>query len=376
MPSDEAVERFQRVLEFDRVHAVFDGGRIVAGSGSFAFDLTVPGGSVPCAGVSIVGVDPTHRRRGIMSQLMRAELEAAHERGEPIAALWASEAAIYGRFGFGLASLCGEIDLSRERTAFVIPVEAPAVRFVDVSEAVELFPVVYDPVAAETPGMFSRSRAWWETRVLEDHEARSDGGGPRRRVVVEESGAPVAYAVYRHHQSFDHSSSTGHIRVIEAIGATPGATAKVWRYLLDVDWIASVQAGLLPLDHPLFLLLAEARRMNFIVVDALWVRLVDVGAALSDRGYAAEGEVVFEIADGFCPWNEGRWRLAGGTAERIDAQPDLRIAVDGLGAVYLGGFTFRELFEAGRVEEVKPGALARADALFRSDRAPWSPEIF
>ena len=364
------------MLDLHRVHAAFDGGRIVAGSGSFGFDFTAPGGSVPCAGVSVVGVDPTHRRRGILTKLMRAELEAAHERGEPIAALWASEATIYGRFGFGLASLCGEIDLPRERTQFVTTIEPLSARFVDVSEAADLFPIVYDPVAAATPGMFTRSRAWWEVRVLEDHEPRGDGGGPRRRIVIEESGVPVAYAIYRHYQSFDHSSTTGWIRVIEAVGATPAATASVWRYLLDVDWIARVKAGLLPLDHPLFLLLAESRRMNFIVVDALWVRLVDVGAALSDRGYATDGEVVFGVTDRFCPWNEGGWRLSGGAAERTDAAPDLRVAADGLAAVYLGGFTFRDLYESGRVEEVRPGALARADALFRSDRAPWCPEIF
>jgi predicted acetyltransferase len=247
---------------------------------------------------------------------------------------------------------------------------------VSIEEGLERFPAIYDRVLAETPGMPSRSRDWWEFRILADPEARRFGGGPARRVLIEDGRESLAYAIYHHHSGFEYGSSTGSVRVVEAFGATPAATAAIWRYLLDIDWIATVNASLLPLDHPLFLLLAEPRRARFTIGDALWVRLVDVGAALSGRGYAQDGEAVFELTDSFCPWNEGRWRLAAGRAERTKAEADLRLTVNELGSVFLGGFTFDQLARAGLLEELRGGGIGRADAIFRSDRLPWCPEIF
>jgi predicted acetyltransferase len=150
----------------------------------------------------------------------------------------------------------------------------------------------------------------------------------------------------------------------------------VWRYLFDVDWAARITAFLLPVDHPLLFLLATPRRMRMRVGDGVWARLVDVGAALSARGYAADGAVVFEVIDDFCPWNGGRWRVADGVAKRSQASPQLRCDVTALGSAYLGGFTFSELVRGGRVEELRRGSAARADAMFASERAPWCPEIF
>jgi predicted acetyltransferase len=154
------------------------------------------------------------------------------------------------------------------------------------------------------------------------------------------------------------------------------ATAALWRYLFDIEWVQGTLAWHLPLDHPLFFLLARPRRMRFRVGDALWVRLVDVGAALTARSYATDGSVVFDVADDFCPWNEGLWNLADGRAKRTKAAPDLRCDVSALGSVYLGGFTFMQLVRGGRVEELESGAAARADAIFATDRAPWCPEVF
>ncbi len=202
------------------------------------------------------------------------------------------------------------------------------------------------------------------------------GGGEMARLVVVVDGEPNGYAVYRLHTSFEAGVSTGSLRVIEAMGTTPEGTRDVWRTLLELDWIDRIKASLLPVDHPLFFLLAEPRRMRFRVGDALWVRLVDVGAALSGRSYVVDGTVVIEVADHFCPWNEGRWKLEAGEAARAEEEPDLRCEVGALGSVYLGGFTFGQLARAGRAEELRPGGLERADALFRADRAPWCPEIF
>jgi predicted acetyltransferase len=164
--------------------------------------------------------------------------------------------------------------------------------------------------------------------------------------------------------------------VIEALGATPEALRDLWGYLLAVDWKANVTASLLPPDHPLFFLLSTPRRMRYRMGDGLWVRLVDVGAALSGRKYLEDGSIVFEVDDEFCPWNAGRWRLEGGTAERTDAAADLALPVQSLASAYLGGPSFAALARAGRVEELTDGAIARADGMFRWDRHPWCPEIF
>ena len=218
--------------------------------------------------------------------------------------------------------------------------------------------------------MFARSRAWWETRVLADRE------GTQLRVVYEVDGSAEAYARYRIRPAWEQGSSTGAVEVGEALAVSPRGTREIWRFLFEVDWMERVRATLLPVDHPLFLLLADARRMAFRVGDGPWVRLVDVGAALAARSYAAGDAVIFDVVDDFCPWNQGRWRLEGGEAERTEATADIRLGVAELASVYLGGFTFAQLARAVRVEELAEGAVARADAVFRTDRAPWCPEIF
>ncbi len=376
-PTPERTERFLKLLPLDRMHAAFEGGRAVGGAGAFPFEMAVPGGSVGCAGVTVVGVYPTHRRRGALRAMMHAQLDDVHERGEPIAALWASEETIYGRYGYGMASLCGEASVPHEYASFARSGgQAGQVRLVTAEEAGEVIPGIWEAVRAVTPGMFSRSADWWEFRILADPPDRREGAGPKRYVLHELDGRPQGYAIYRHQPGFEGGASTATLNVGEVVAADGAPTAELWRYLLDIDWTATVRGQLLPLDHPLFFLLANPRRMRFRMGDALWVRLVDVEAALSGRGYAADGSVVFELADEFCPWNEGRWRLEGGTASRVEEEPELRLDVQALGSVYLGGFTFAELARAGRVEELREGALARADAMFHSDRAPWCPEIF
>ena len=375
--TEERLETLRPVLLPERLHAAFDDGVAVGGAGVFEFQLTVPGGRVPAAGVTTVAVMPTHRRRGILRELMRAQLDDVHERGEPVAYLWASEATIYGRFGYGLASLGGELTIPRARSGFVDGIETDGrIRLVTRDEALEAFPPIYERVAVDTPGMFSRTRAWWENRPLNDPDWRRGGGGELNYALLEIDGRAEAYALYRLNPSFEYGSSTGSTAVLEAMGATPIAVASIWRFLLDIDWMDQVRAGLLPVDHPLVLLLAEPRRARLTLGDALWVRLVDVGAALSGRAYLGDGSVVLDVADAFCPWNEGRWRVSASGAERTSDDPDLRLDVSALGGVYLGGFSFRELARAGRVEEATERGVELADRLFYTDRAPWCPEIF
>ena len=371
----EKAERFTERMDVDRVHAAWDGDQIVGGAGSFAFRMSVPGGSVPTAGVTIVGVLPTHRRRGVLTALMRGQFEACRARREAVAYLWASESTIYPRFGFGLAALSGDLKLAHERTAFAQPF-APrgTVRLVDVDEAARLFPPLYEQEFAQRPGMFTRSSAWWEGRRLVPSPWA--GNKAKRLALLELDGEPAGYAIYVVEQEWAHGSSAGTVTVVEAIAPTPEATRELWRWLLDFDWTSQFEAGHLPLDHPLFLLLAEPRRMRFEVGDGIWVRLIDVEAALAARSYQGDAQVVIELTDAFVPENAGRWRLGAHGAERTTAAAELALDVTGLGSVYLGGFSFSDLVRSSRATEHATGAVERADALFRTSVQPWCAEIF
>lgn len=376
-PNDERAEKFTKSLPIERMHAALDDGTIIGGAGAFPFTMTVPGGSVACAGVTVVGVYPTHRRRGALTAMMRTRLDDVHERGEPIAALWASEERIYTRYGYGLASWMGDVKLLRAHGGYALPFEPDGhVRIVDADEAKRLLPPIYDAWLAQTPGGFSRDEAWWDNRLFYDPPDRRQGRGPRRYAVVERDGEPVAYALYRHSPKFEEGVSKAALFVGEALAADAQALASIWRYLLDVDWTETVEAFLIPVDHPLFLLLAEPRRLRYRVGDGLWVRLVDVGAALSQRTYAEDGSIVFEVEDAFLPDNSGRWKLEGGAASRTGDDAEIALDVRDLGSVYLGGVTFAQLQRGLRIRELNPGAVARADGIFRTHRGPWCPEIF
>ncbi len=374
-PPEDMLDRWMEYFELERMHAAFEDGEIVAGAGAFTLELSVPGGSLPCAGVTVVGTYPTHRRRGALRGLMDAQLADVHARGEPIAALWASEETIYGRFGYGLAAWSGEVKIPRGVADFAQPfTPAGRVRFVTPEEAATLFPLVWHELRRQRPGVPTRSASWWELRTL--RQPPEQAANPKRFVVVEIDGRVEGYAIYRLFFEASEGAFTGRTEVVEAVGSTPHGTAAIWRFLLDIDWSATTKTSLLPPDHPLFLLLANPRRMAYRMGDSLWIRLVDVGDALSGRAYAGEGSLVVEVRDATCAWNEGRWKLAGGKAERTDEAAEIALDVDALGSAYLGAVSFAELREALRIEELVPGAIARADALFAWRPLPWCPEIF
>jgi predicted acetyltransferase len=296
-------------------------------------------------------------------------------RTPPIAALWASEARIYGRFGYGLASWCGALSVPRSANDFTVALESRLqARFVEREAAAAAFGPVWDVLRTQRTGTFARSERWWNTRRLfiPDEEA----GHPRRFVALELDGDVRAYAIYKPTFAFEDGVPGSKIDVLEAVGVDPESTAAIWRFLLDIDWIESVTAGLLPPDHPLFFLLAEPRRARYRMTDCLWVRLVDVGAALSGRAYAGEGSVVFDVRDTFCPWNEGRWKLDGGGAARTDEAAEIALDAGSLGAAYLGAVSFTQLRDSLQLDELTPGAVARADSIFAWRPLPWCPEIF
>ncbi len=376
--SGERAEEFARLTTHERMFAAHDGDDVVAGAGSVAFELAVPGGVLPCAGVTAVGVLPTHRRRGILGRLMRAQLEDIRSRGEPLAALWASEETIYRRYGYGLASQ--DVMIRIDRDASELHADLPrlgSVRLVEHDEALRVLPPLYDRIRRRTPGSLSRSRDWWELRKLDDRPERRAGAGELNRAVLEIGGRPVGYALYRVKFAFSDATNMSEVRVLEAFGETPEATREIWRFLLSIDWVHEIVCDVLPADHPLFLLVQRPNRLNWKVFDGLWLRIVDVEAALAGRSLAVDGQVTIDVcSDPLVPENIGTFTLADGAVRRTRRRADVRLDVQALASAYLGGFTFAELARAGRVEEVARGGIARTDAAFRVAAKPWCPEIF
>lgn len=379
---EERFADFRRIVEVERVHGAYDGEKIVGGGAAFSFRLTVPGArQVAAAGVTAIGILPTHRRQGMLRQLMTRQFADIRARKEPLAMLWASEGSIYQRFGYGLASLNASFEIERERSAFRLPTEqAGTVRLVTVDEALKAFPVVYDAVCRVTPGFYERSAERWQANQLSDYPHYRQGASRMFLALLERGGDPAGYAMYRVKPEWGDLGSKSVLQVIELMGMDPAAERDMWRFLFDVDLIAHIKSGMGPVPHPLMLTLADPRRLGLRVGDGLWLRLLDVPAALAGRGYAVDGTVVLEVADGSLPDVGGRFRLTArggeGRAEPTADAPDIELDVTDLAAVYLGGFRFSDLARAGRTIESRPGARARADAMFDSAVPPWCPEIF
>jgi predicted acetyltransferase len=381
-------EDWAKLLERDRWLAVFPGPASqepVGGAAALSRRLTVPGGEVPAAAVTAVGVRPDHRRRGALSALMRRQLGDIRERGEPVAILWASEGAIYQRFGYGLATLDGSFEIATSRTAFTRqPPGEGRLRLVTEEDSRTLIPPIYEAMCTSTPGAVTRSREWWDIGVLADPEYSRRGSSEKYRLVYEAEGRAEGYAIYRIKSDWDHRGPKGVLEVNSVVTLTPRALRGIWRYLFDVDLVRSVKADHVPVPNPLQHVLAEPRALGLIVSDGLWARLVDLPEALGARRYGTADELVLDVTDRFCPWNEGRWRIrtsgASGTAEATVAAttdpPDLVLDTSDLAAAYLGGSRFLDLAAAGRVSESTPGAIARAEALFWAGHEPWCGSMF
>jgi len=380
-PHDEDIPHWESLFEPERAIAAYDGDRIVGTAGAFSYDLTVPGGILPAAGVTIVGVHPTHRRRGILRRMMRLQLDGIHDRGEPLAILWASEGSIYQRFGYGMSTFAARVTVEQSRSAFRVPhTPAGTIRFVDMEEAKHLFPPIYDAVVPTRSGFYARTPAYWDAEVLRDPDHWRRGASHAFHVVHEVGGVPDGYARYRVRESWDDVGSKSTVIVVERHATNPAAHLDLWRFLLDIDLVAKLEAWNIAVDDPIVVSALEPRRLQLSLGDGLWLRVVDVAPALAGRRYAADGRLVLEVSDEFCPWNDGRWSLAieNGVpiVEPTTDAADLACDITDLGAAYLGGLSFTQLADAARVHEAQPGAVARADALFRTDRAPWCPKVF
>ncbi len=373
---EDDFERERQVMPPDRVLNAYDNGRAVATTAAYPFTMTIPGGELPAGGVTWVGVAPSHRRRGVASELMRRQLHDLNERGEPIAILWASESAIYGRFGYGIAA--PNVELEADRARFRLrddPEPVGAVRLVDQEEAAQAFPEIYERIRPARAGMLSRTPDWWAHHRLLDVEHIRRGAGPKFYALFEVDGRPEAYAMYRLKSDWERGLPKGELWIIEAMATSPAATRELWRFLFGVDLVTRVKAFIFDPASPLFLMVVDPRALHMSIGDGLWLRFVDLERSLAARSYEASDPVVLEIRDQLCPWNAGRWRIDGGV-ERTDAGAEVALDVADLASVYLGAFNFERLAEAGRVEELTPGAVARASALFRTPRTPFCPEVF
>jgi predicted acetyltransferase len=363
--------------EPERTLDAFADGDIVATSGLLSRELSVPGGAVvPMAGVTSVGVRPDQRRRGLLGRMMRGHLEAIQARGtEAVAALWASEATIYGRYGFGIATRCADLTVRSPTAQVQAGCELPRPRLVPVDAARPQIAVIYDAVRPAWPGMLGRPASRWDNR-LRDLEHERAGRSPLQAALLDDG-----YAIFaiRKGQT-DDGNPDSVVELRELLARTPEAHAALWSFLLGLALTRRVFWEEAPVDEPIALRLADPRAVNVTVFDALWVRLVDVPRALAQRSYLAPVDVVLDVADAVLPGNAGRVRLTGDEhgarcAPTTDAA-DLALDVRDLGAAYLGGTRLGTLAAAGRVRELTPGALASADRAFRAAREPWCPEVF
>lgn len=380
-PAEER-ELWRDLTEHDRAIGVWDGDQCVGTAGAFTFRVTVPGGaSIPAAGITMVSVAATHRRRGLLRAMMRRQLDDIRSWGEPLAVLTASEPVIYGRFGYGAATQQYNVEVDTTRVRLSVPPGTDDVhlRYAPPAEVVDACEAVYARRVPERPGMLARQPGWERLGLL-DPESGRDGQSPLQCVVAEKGGEVVGYARFRIKGDWDHSGARNavHLRDLEALD--PAAHAALWRFLFDIDLTSKVVAYGRPVDEPWLHMVSDIRRCQVRMRDSLYVRLVDVGAALEARTYQAPVDVVFEVEDAFCPWNEGRWRLTGDTkgasCKRTDDSADLALSVRELGTAYLGGVSLASLAAAGRVRELRQGALAEASVGFSSAVAPWLPHGF
>ena len=370
-----------RLLQADRTLAAFDGDRIVGTAAAYQAELTVPGpAQLPAAAVTAVGVLPTHRRRGVLTSMMARQLDDVRARGEPLAVLVASESVIYGRFGYGVASFFAEVEIERVHARMAHP-PAGGGRLVllDAEAADKLLPACHDTYRRGQVGAINRPAAWWAMQLHDPDEARS-GSGRRFHAIHERApGEADGYLTY----CIDHRVESSHRSVlqVEDLCATgDDVRAALWQFALNVDLIDTIRADC-PVDEVLSWRLADPRQLRTVrLSDGLWVRLLDVPAALAGRTYSGRDRLVLQVHDAFQPALGGTFELDAGedgsACRPVEAEPDLVLGASELGSVYLGGVRFGTLARAGRITERSPGALARADRMFAVGVAPWCDTDF
>ncbi len=374
----DSLDRLLQTLDLQRTVAAFDGADLIGTSGAFSFDLTVPGNTLPMAGTTVVTVQPTHRRRGVLRAMMQAHLEEVCSRNEPLAGLWASEASIYGRFGYGLAAEGHLVNVDGKSIQFTDDSPDGSVTLMERADAEPLMREIYETCRPTRPGILSRSDAWWNWRVFHDPEHRRDGKSAKRFAIYRKDGDPQGYSVYRQKQKWGKFPE-GEIHIVEVFAATPDAHHGLWRYLTNIDLFPSVTYWNAPVDDELPWRITELRRIRRTVDDTLWIRVLDIPRAVSSRAYREPGRLVFSVNDPFIAANNGTYELnadaSGAECSPSSDDADIELPIDALGAIYLGRSCVATLARAGIVRG-SAEAIARTDRMFAWSLQPWCPEVF
>ncbi|MFB8380308.1 GNAT family N-acetyltransferase [Streptomyces rubiginosohelvolus] len=387
-PGEDDVADRLADTDLSRVQGAFEAGRCVATFRSFPQELTVVGGAVVTAdAVSGVTVAPTHRRRGLLSRMMATDLAAAKERGEPVASLIAAEYPIYGRYGFGPAARVAEWEVSVHRAGLDPrrsgqPAGGGRIEMVDGADVRKIGPEVHGALAARQPGIVTRDERWWRQRT---------GTGPRPEhhkwtepfYVVHRAadGTADGLLVYDADDKWgDGNQPQNTASVRDLIALNPAAERALWHYLCSIDWIATVCSGYRAPDALLPLLLPDPRAARIVTdTDWLWLRMLDVPRALEARTYAVGASLVLDVRDD-AGLAGGRFLLdvsdSGARCTPTTRSADLALGVTELATLYLGDESVRRLVDLGRVEELRPEAATTADAVFRTGRRPWCPDVF
>lgn len=362
-PDESRMPIAREWLELGDYVGAFDGSEVVGVTELFPLDMTVPGGVVTTACIGGVTVLPSHRRRGLLTEMMKRQLTAAHESGLFLSSLDASEAPIYGRFGYGLASEHYRWEIDRQRTGLRQEYSWDGeIKMVSTDRARDVFSEVFWRSTGNRAGVVQPPKPWWQ-EVFADKN---------RNYYVEYRESDIeGYAIYQIKEQV--------VNVGQLMASTDDAYIALCSFCFGIDLVKTIKAWDRPTDEPLIWMLHDARALERKPRDRTWVRLIDVPKALSSRTYAQEGEIVFEVRDDFCPWNDGTYELTGGpsaaTCQPTTKSPDIALSVDDLAVPYLGGFPFTPLAHAGRVVEHTSGALSRADAMFATQLKPWSPML-
>ncbi|BBY21038.1 GNAT family N-acetyltransferase [Mycobacterium stomatepiae] len=381
----DEIDLMRKVTEFDRMVGFHDGTRWASTAGAFGKQVVLPGGvTAPVAAVTAVTVSPSHRRRGLLTAMMRHQLDDIRSRGtEALAMLFASEASIYGRFGYGTATSIAGLSGQLRELGFRPEVELGdgTVTDTDTDTLMANAPAIYDRAMAQRPGLMARPRPWWDT-VIHDSEERREGTGKIRFALHREAdGTASAFAIYRPKAGWtDSGQPNGELHIQEVRATNHRAYARIWRHLLDMDLVRTVKYEWAATDEQLRYLVTDQRALRCEVKDAIYVRLVDVSRALTLRRYTTCVDVVLEATDEFCPWNTGRLHLCGGpdgaACETTTAPADIAVTARDLGAIYLGGVNLQALASAGFVTELTPGSLHRTAVAFDWPAAPGMPDNF
>lgn len=374
-PSEARQQASAKTIELDRTLSAWDAGECVGTAGAFSFGITVPGGaSTPVAGVTMVSVAPTHRRRGILRSFMDRQLDDVAARGESMAVLTASEGSIYGRFGYGAATWYWGWTLRTEGTSVARPSTAGGrIRLLARDDWMKVVPGLYERARLRHPGEVGMDEAFWKHWAA-DHEWEREGL-TGRFVAVHESddGEPDGFVAWRAKSKWtDHGLPDMRVHVGKLYGVDDEVEMALWQHVMSIDLVREVHAWGRPVDEPLRWRLEEPRKLEVKHQgDHLWVRLLDLPAAFAVRSHDVDDAVVFGVTDGFRPDNTGAWRIGPDGCARSDADPDLELDVADLGSLYLGGVSASHLARAGRVVERTPGALRRADLLLGTAATPW-----